>query len=176
MLRSGDEQALKQIYRNYFKPVLHLVTTNNGSEDDAKDIYQDAVCVLYDNVRNNGLELSCSLSTYIYSISRNLWLKELRKRNNGDLRLKDNEDHADINSEDETELFLLKEKRITVVSQGLSQLGEPCSTLLSDFFYHKLSMEEIARKMGYTNAENAKNQKYKCFVRLKKLILSIGKK
>jgi predicted DNA-binding protein YlxM (UPF0122 family) len=42
-------------------------------------------------------------------------------------------------------------------------------TILEDYYLHKKSMQEIAEKFGYTNAENAKNQKYKCLMRLKKL-------
>jgi hypothetical protein len=38
-----------------------------------------------------------------------------------------------------------------------------------------MSMEEIALKFGYTNADNAKNQKYKCFNRFKKLVLVNGR-
>ena len=30
-------------------------------------------------------------------------------------------------------------------------------------------MSEIAKEFGYTNADNAKNQKYKCLMRLKKI-------
>jgi RNA polymerase sigma factor (sigma-70 family) len=175
-LRIGDENALKQVYRSYFKQVQHFVISNNGSEDDARDIYQDAICVLYEMMRKPSFELSCSVGTYIYSVSRNLWLKELRKKSNGDLRLKDEDDHAEVNTEEETELFLLKEGRIDKINESMKELGEPCNTILSDFFYHKLSMEEISEKMGYTNAENAKNQKYKCFIRLKKIFMANSNK
>lgn len=170
-LKSGDENALKQVYRSYFKQVLHLVISNSGSEDDARDVYQDAICVLYDLMRKPEFELSCSIGTYIYSVSRNLWLKELRKRSNGELRLHDDYDHEDADTESDTENFLNLENKIEKINGSLEQLGEPCNTILRDFFYHKLSMEEIAEKMGYTNADNAKNQKYKCFIRLKKIIM-----
>ncbi len=175
-LKRCYDNALKQVYRSNFKPVLHLVISKIGTEDDARDIYQDAICVLYEMMRKPEFELSCAVGTYIYSVSRNLWLKELRKRSNGDLRLKDEEDHAEANSEEETEMFLLKEGRIDKINSSMKELGEPCNTILSDFFYHKLSMEEIAEKMGYTNAENAKNQKYKCFVRLKKIFMANSNK
>ena len=54
------------------------------------------------------------------------------------------------------------------MNDSLENLGEPCSTLLKDFYVHKLSMEEISEKFGYTNADNAKTQKYKCLQRLKR--------
>ena len=65
--------------------------------------------------------------------------------------------------------FLLKEKQIEIMDESLQILGEPCNTIIIDFYINKLSMQEIADKMGYTNNENAKNQKYKCLQRLKKI-------
>lgn len=171
-LSAGDENALKHIYRYHFKSVLHMVTTNSGNEDDAKDIYQDAICVLYDAARKPNFQMTCSINTYIYSVSKNLWLKELRKRSGGETRLKEEDDYIDYDSSDDIENFATQELRIDKMNESLKELGEPCQTIITDFFFQKLSMEEIAAKMGYTNADNAKNQKYKCFVRLKKIIMS----
>ena len=53
---------------------------------------------------------------------------------------------------------------------ALSNLGEPCKTILVQYYYMKQTMQEIAAMFHYTNAENAKNQKYKCLQRLKKLV------
>jgi predicted DNA-binding protein YlxM (UPF0122 family) len=52
---------------------------------------------------------------------------------------------------------------------ALEGLGEPCKSIIEDFYIADLSMEEISVKFNYTNADNAKNQKYKCLQRLKKL-------
>ena len=54
------------------------------------------------------------------------------------------------------------------MNQSLENLGEPCAALIKDFYVNKLSMDEIAEKFGYTNSDNAKNQKYKCLQRLKR--------
>ena len=55
---------------------------------------------------------------------------------------------------------------------SMNGLGEPCRTILEDYYVNKLSMMEICEKFGYTNADNAKNQKYKCLMRLKKMFFS----
>jgi DNA-directed RNA polymerase specialized sigma24 family protein len=52
---------------------------------------------------------------------------------------------------------------------ALGELGEPCKTIIEDYYIHGRSMQEICEKFGYTNADNAKTQKYKCLQRLKKL-------
>ena len=54
----------------------------------------------------------------------------------------------------------------------MGSLGEPCKSLLEAFYMQKKGMQEIAGIFGYTNAENAKTQKYKCLMRLKKLFFT----
>jgi len=55
---------------------------------------------------------------------------------------------------------------------ALAKVGEPCKSLLEAYYIHKKNMNEIAGSFGYTNADNAKTQKYKCLVRLKKLFFA----
>jgi hypothetical protein len=55
------------------------------------------------------------------------------------------------------------------MGEALKLLGEPCKTIMEDFYMHNKSMQDICERFGYTNADNAKTQKYKCLQRLKKL-------
>ena len=55
---------------------------------------------------------------------------------------------------------------------ALDEIGEPCKTLLKDFYIKNLSMKDIQEKFGYTNTDNAKTQKYKCLQRLKKIFFN----
>jgi DNA-directed RNA polymerase specialized sigma24 family protein len=71
--------------------------------------------------------------------------------------------------EEEMQEIEEKEGRFQKMDEALNGLGEPCKTILEDFYIRDLSMELISDKFGYTNADNAKNQKYKCLRRLKKL-------
>ena len=69
---NNSENVLKRLYIAYFPMVLQLVINNNGDSDDAKDIYQEAIIVLYNKVKTGDFELSSKLKTYIYSICRRL--------------------------------------------------------------------------------------------------------
>ena len=62
-----------------------------------------------------------------------------------------------------------------LMENALQKIGEPCKSLLEAFYIEKKSMPEIADSFGYTNADNAKTQKYKCLVRLKKLFFAQDK-
>jgi hypothetical protein len=67
------------------------------------------------------------------------------------------------------------ETQFAVLEETLNKIGEPCRTLLEDFYLRAQSMQSITEKFGYTNPDNAKNQKYKCLMRLKKLFFAAYK-
>jgi DNA-directed RNA polymerase specialized sigma24 family protein len=71
--------------------------------------------------------------------------------------------------EDEVEQHNERDMQFTKMQSALQLLGEPCKTIIEDFYINNRSMQEICESFGYTNADNAKTQKYKCLQRLKKL-------
>jgi len=167
-LRSGDNSAISYIYKTCFPSVSHLITGNRGSEDEAKDIFQEAVMVLYDKVTQTDFELSSKISTFLYAVSRRLWLKQLNKKENA-YNTVDTDEYDIPDVESDLQVHVEKELEFAKMEGAMSQLGEPCLTILKDFYIQNKSMQEICDKLGYTNPDNAKTQKYKCLQRLKKL-------
>lgn len=167
----GDAAALETLYRDYFPMVLNMVIQNSGTEDEAKDVFQEGVIVLYDRIKQGDFELSSRLKTYIYSVCRRLWLKQL----GGQGRMfYDVEHYAEIIPvEDDLARHKERDDQMMLMEQALEELGEPCRTIIQDFYMRNLSMQEICEKFGYTNADNAKTQKYKCLQRLKKLFFTV---
>lgn len=147
--------------------VLKLILSNNGDEDDAKDIFQESVLVLYNKVKSGNFELNSKLKTFLYSVCRRLWLKRLNHQSRNTVDIRDFEDFLPV--EDDLEQHEERDKHFKQMEHSLNQLGEPCKTIIEDFYIKARSMHEICEKFGYTNADNAKNQKYKCLQRLKKL-------
>jgi len=169
-LANNSDKALETIYLENFPMILRMILLNNGSEDDAKDIFQEAIIVLFEKVKDGNFVLSSKLKTFLYSVCRRLWLKKLQSSNNL-YPINDSLDEI-IPVEDALEEHEQKDAQFKVMEKAMSHIGEPCKTILEDYYMHKRSMQEIADKFGYTNAENAKNQKYKCLVRLKKLFFA----
>ncbi|HEY6505171.1 MAG TPA: sigma-70 family RNA polymerase sigma factor [Chitinophagaceae bacterium] len=168
-LARNDKKAVETIYKENYNMVQALIINNNGSADDAKDVFQEAMIVLYEKARSGTFELNCQIKTYVYSVSRRLWLKKLQQASRytevGDIEgivpvEEDIGEHEKRNTE-----FEMMEKAI-------GSLGEPCKSLLEAYYLQKKNMQEIAAGFGYTNAENAKNQKYKCLMRLKKIFFT----
>ena len=164
---NDSKKTLEGIYKAYFPMVLQLVLTNSGSEDDAKDIFQESVIVLYDKVKAGNFELNSKLKTFLYSVCRRLWLKRLNQKSKNSGNITDFEDVLAV--EQDLEYHEEKDRQFKQMDEALSHLGEPCRTIIEEFYLNNKSMQEICEAFGYTNADNAKNQKYKCLQRLKKL-------
>jgi RNA polymerase sigma factor (sigma-70 family) len=174
-IQAGDERALAHLYRLHWPMVSHFVLQNSGSEDDAQDVYQEGVMVFYEKVRDGSLELSCQIKTYLYAVCRRLWLKRLTSKSRFGVRLLDDEEHgAYLNTGAEEDVLAAEEqdRRFATMGEALNHLGEPCRSLLEGFYLLDKSMQDLTTEFGYTNADNAKNQKYKCLVRLKKLFFT----
>jgi DNA-directed RNA polymerase specialized sigma24 family protein len=60
--------------------MTRVVTSQGGNEDEAKDIFQDALIVFWQKATNSDFILSSKLSTYLYSVCQNLWRKEFDRK------------------------------------------------------------------------------------------------
>lgn len=169
-IRQRESAALQLIYKTYFPMILHFVTNNNGTEQEAKDVYQEAIIVLYENAQQPDFELTCKIKTYLYSVCRRLWLKKISEKSRYAGKVEDFESF--IPQDNQLAEMEEREQQYKLMRDSLVQLGEPCRTLMEDFFVHRLTMQQITDKMGYTNTDNAKNQKYKCLMRLKKIFFA----
>ncbi len=174
-ITQGDNRAINKLYKLFFPAIARMIINNNGSDDEAKDIFQDAVMVLYDKLTQGKFELSSKLSTFLYAVSRRLWLKHLARKG-APTKTSDISDFEDVlKIEDDIERHEIIESNFEQMSVALEELGEPCKTLLHDFYMANMSMQEIKEKFGYTTTDNAKTQKYKCLQRLKKLFFNTNK-
>jgi RNA polymerase sigma factor (sigma-70 family) len=166
-LALNDRKAIETIYKQHYNMVQSLILSNSGYPDDARDIFQEAMIVLYEKARTGSFELNCQLKTYLYSVCRRLWLKRLNQLQKMSPEVENLEETVPV--EEELELHEQRNLDFLIMERSMKNLGEPCKSLLEAYYLQKKSMVEIAENFGYTNADNAKNQKYKCLMRLKKL-------
>jgi len=169
-LAASDKKAIETIYRENFNMVQSLVINNNGSAEDAKDVFQETMIVLYEKARSGSFELSCQIKTYIYSVCRRIWLKRLQQLNRYSAPVESLEITVPV--EDEIEEHEKRNSEFEMMDKAINSLGEPCKSLLEAYYLQKQNMQVIAASFGYTNADNAKNQKYKCLMRLKKIFFT----
>lgn len=159
-IKGGDEKALEFIYKKYYRMMTKLVITNSGTEDEARDVYQDALVVFWQKARSGKLVMTSKMSTYIYSICQNLWRKELDRKKRLSNEEKDSSVSMDMDSPE----------REKIMAKCMSQLGETCRKVLMYYYFDEMSMQEIADKLGFANTDTAKTKKYKCKQKLDELV------
>ena len=158
----GDEQALEVIYQKYYRMMVRMVMTNNGTEQEAKDVYQEAVVVFWQKAISGNLVLTSKMSTYIYSICLNLWRKELDRKSRHTNEAKDGKGYQEQE----------KEEKVRIIHECIDKLDDTCKKVLSYYYFDGMSMKEIAEKLGFANTDTTKTKKYKCKKKLDELIKS----
>jgi RNA polymerase sigma factor (sigma-70 family) len=159
-LKSGKQyKSFRALYK-YFPMMQKLVLSKGGKAEDAEDIYQEALIILYRKVKEADFKLSSQLSTYLYSLCRFLWKDELKKRNK--FQFADFETDFDSAEENQLEQLLESENKTRLAEKVIMELGERCKEILILFYAQNMSMKKIASRMGYSSENTAKNQKYKC--------------
>lgn len=172
LMKKGDEQALVMLYEANRRMVQAYVLRNHGTEDDAEDLLQDAVIVLWERVRAGTFEYTSKLSTFIYATVQNIWRRRLAQMKRETVtEFSDPNDPEDSSSPLER---LIESDTSKKISAALITLGEPCKTLLLLFYWEECSMEEIAKRMKFANAETAKSKKYQCKKALEEILMKIG--
>jgi RNA polymerase sigma factor (sigma-70 family) len=164
------DAAIGFIYRNYYRSLESYVINNNGSKDDAADLIQETLVAFIDIVRQNKFRGESSVKSFLYSVLRNLWLSEMRKRNNAGNRNRVFEKGKDAEEEGMVKELVKKEYQQSILD-FFEKLGEKCKQLLLFVYYEDLSMKEIADKMPeYENEQVLRNKKYKCMKSLERMI------
>ena len=172
-LAKGEHTSIETFYRLYHPVLIKWMLNRGGLEADAEDVFQEALLVIYEKAKSEEFCLTCKLSTYLFAVSKRLWYKKLQQHNA--LSLTEEESNLSAmpdNIENDLQEYFEKEQKLERLDHALNQLGSPCKALLKAFYEEQKNMQEIARQFKYTNAENAKTQKYKCLNRLRKIFFS----
>ena len=164
LLREGERvRGFQKLYRNY-PAIKKLILSKGGTKTDAEDVFQEALIIFYKKARTENFELTASIGTYLYSVSRFIWKDELKRRNKN----REVEIESDLTPFHEELIGLVeRESKIKQAELILKQIGDRCLQILKLFYYDKLSMRVIAGKLGFKSENVAKNQKYKCIEKAK---------
>jgi RNA polymerase sigma-70 factor (ECF subfamily) len=76
--QKGDQSAFERLVHTYDQQVLRMAYNLLRSQEDARDIYQEAFLRVHKNLGN--FRFDCSFHTWLYRIVTNLCLDLLRKR------------------------------------------------------------------------------------------------
>ena len=164
-----NDQALRYMYIHYFDLIQELVLKNSGTAENVADIFQDGLIAIYNKAKDPQFKLTSSLATYLYTICRNLWFKQIRAEKR-EVKLED----TALQIADDQELnlqALIRTERGELIADLMEQMGEDCKNILLYFYYEQLRMKEIVKRMNLSGEAVAKNKKANCMKRLRKKVM-----
>ena len=168
-LRLRSDYIINFIYKEFFPLIKFLVTQNGGSDEDAEDIFQDGIIIIYNKINLNQFVLTSSFKTYMYSVCRNLWLQKLNKRKAIFDKLTDVEEYIDLPKAMLTEASVEEAELHRIIQIHFLSLNEDCQKVLR-LFTKNIPLRDIASIMGFKTENYAKTRKYLCKEELKKRI------
>jgi len=167
-LRNGDDSVLEELFDKNRRSVASLVIRNNGTEDDVEDVLQESLIVLWERIRKGTFEYQAKLSTFIYATAKNIWLRKLARQRR---EFTSSGETFDIPNGDSTPYEEMEEnERVLAVEHAMEEIGNPCRDILLLYYWEEQTMEAIAVKLGFANADTVKSKKYQCKKALEKLV------
>jgi RNA polymerase sigma factor (sigma-70 family) len=157
----NDTIVLQFIFKNFYSKINFFIKKNSGDDDDANDIFQEAIIIIYRKLKANELVLDCSFETYLYSVCRFLWLKQLEKRKIEKDNIKDNHEFNDEIYDDSLEKIAELNERHKLYQKHFANLGKDCQKILQ-LYFDKVPLKNIAQIMGFKSERYAKKRKFFC--------------
>ncbi|MGW8316875.1 MAG: RNA polymerase sigma factor [Bacteroidales bacterium] len=168
-IRAHDSEVLEHIYQSYFPMIEGFVVHHKGTRDQAKDVFQEAMIVIYNRVRAGELELSCKFGTYLYAVCKKIWIQERKKYLLHQDKLKQHP--MTVHDPGPEEDPLLQQHLTRIFLTHFRDLSPDCQKILSMYF-NDYSLEEIRKALNYNNLHHTADRKYRCKKSLIKRILN----
>jgi RNA polymerase sigma factor (sigma-70 family) len=167
-IKINDRSVLGDLFMKFEKVVFKHIQTHGGSLDDAKDMLQESIIVLWQNVSAGRFELKSKLSTYLVAVAKNKWMVEMRKK-----KRFIEDDPPDNTNSDEPGILdkMVDDETLECVKSALEKIKPLCKKLLMLFYFEERSMEDIAGILNFANINVAKSKKYQCKKALQELIV-----
>ena len=164
--------AIEAIYRLHFPSLTWYVMNNSGTREDAEDIFQEVIIAFIRLVQENKFRGEASIGTFLYSMNRNAWLNELKRRSRALVREERFETGKDTQIVDISHFIADRESK-SQLHNLIVQLGENCQKILTLFYFEERSLKDILTSLDYENEQVVRNKKYKCMKQLREMIDAI---
>lgn len=173
-IRTGDvissQKAIRHLYKTCFPMTENIVRKNNGSAADAQDIFQDAMIIMYNKIKQADFSIASKLSTYTYGVSKNLWFKHLRDNKKSSNNLSISELQIDSFERIDEDLEFTEQQ--VMLGKLLMKSGQKCLDLLKAFYFEKLSVKKIVELQNYSSGQIVRTQKMRCIKKIRALMHS----
>ena len=166
---ANPDEAIRHLYRTQFRLTVAYIKQNSGTEEDAEDIFQELVLLFIEILKKDKFRGESSVSTFLYALTRNIWLNELNRRGKSKRRDEIFEKGKDTSDLDVSHLIADRETKLHLM-KVVDKLGETCKKILLAFYFENLAIKEILQTLNYENEQVVRNKKYKCLKQLEQMM------
>ena len=168
-----QDQQMEELYKDIFPQAARMVKKFGGDEEQAKDIFHDALIIYLEKTQQPGFDIisdiKVSPGAYIMGIARLLSMNALKKGT----RILSMESAEEALSVPE-DFYLARDRKEKDILEHLKMVGSKCIQLLKAFYYDNAGMQELAKRFGFTNSRSATVQKYKCLEKVREEVKKGG--
>ena len=157
-LLQGDMKGLDLIYSKFLPSVTRFIMTKGGNAEDAQDIFQDALLILFEKTRKGDFQIEKKFYSYLMVICRNLWGNRLQRKSFREVTLPE---QVKLKADDDILSLILKEEEEKLFWSAFEKLGKDCQKILK-LFFQKVKMEKIKEVMGFGSVGYTKKRKHQC--------------
>lgn len=163
------DDAIRSMYRDYYNVLSRYVLNNKGNEEDAQDVFQEVLIAFVGLVQNGKYRGEASIKTILYSLAKNIWLNEMKKRSSADkreLNFENNKMTLQMDISHEMMQSEMQKQTMTIIDK----LGDTCKKILLAFYYENKPIKEILSSLEYENEQVVRNKKSKCLKQLEQYL------
>ena len=195
-IRQRKNSTLEYIYKEYFPQVQRMVLKHGGGEQDARDLFQEGLILIFNRLVKEELKIKSSFHNYFIVLCRFIWFRQNNIRH--DSAYKSDEDETGETDDTvagilpDTDRGAVKDGDVNtdVVEEGISdkeyseylenqnekifqrhyrKLPGDCKRVIK-MFLRKKTFREIAKRMNYTSDDYGRRKKYLCMQQLMKMV------
>jgi RNA polymerase sigma factor (sigma-70 family) len=158
-------KAFSFLVKRDFPAIRVFISKNSGQEEDAKDIFQDGLITLMNNLNKGSFKGNSTIKSYLFAICKNIWFQHLRKNKNyQQTELPEIEATEEVFEKEEME------EKYNILKKNFKNLGNECQKMLIGFYYQNKSMKDLQQIFNLGSPQAAKNKKSRCLKKLTSLV------
>lgn len=163
-LRRNDQVVVRTLYKAHFPAVRQYVLQNSGTVSDAQDVFQEAVIVLWMNVKQGRLSTGTENGPggFLFRVAKNKWLDVVRSAAHKHMKVVHNDQMPDRRSDVPDDI----EERIIRLRGVYEKLDDKCRAILDQYYYERKDLATIASSMG-VEEDSIRTIKYRCMMKLR---------
>ncbi len=163
-IRRNDPAAVRALYKAHFPAVRQYVLKNSGTVSDAQDVFQEAVVVLWMNVKQDrpGTGTEAGPGGFLFRVAKNKWLDVVRSAAHRHMKVVHNDQALERGNDVPDDI----EERIVRLRGVYDKLDDKCRSILDQYYFERKDLATIAMGMG-VEEDSIRTIKYRCMMKLR---------